>query len=235
MIAIVVGGLVHLRRLAVPLISFVVGFLIALAFIGPIVEFTMRPLLQMPPSLAYTHPPNARHLYTQVAALAGFVLATPVLFYQLWVLVAPGPSGRRRWLAIRFACIGSGLFVTGALMSHFVFFPWAWSLLTQTPAEDVGLIRLQPAFFLYAELLIVCGLLCPMPASVLLLTRVGAITPDLLLRNFWYASALIVTVAAVVTPTPDVITLAVAAAPLFAVYSLSAVVARISGSVQRRA
>ncbi len=72
-IAIVVGGLVHVRRLVVPLVSFAVGFLIALAFIGPIVEFTMRPLLQMPPSLAYTNPPNAGHLYTQVAALAGFV------------------------------------------------------------------------------------------------------------------------------------------------------------------
>ncbi len=120
-------------------------------------------------------------------------------------------------------------------MSHFVIFPWAWSLLTHTPAEDVGLIGLQPAFFFYAELLLVCGLLCPMPASVLITDPSGCNTPDLLSRNFGYASALIITVAALVTPTPDVITLAVAAAPLFVVYSLSAFVARISDSVQRRA
>ncbi len=229
-IAILASNVVSLRRLIAIALSVALGFLIALAFIGPILEFTLRPLLEATPSLSYLEPANERGLYAQVAALAGFVLATPVIFYHVWLFAAAGPSTGRRWAAVRFACVGSSLFIAGAAMSHFVFFPWVWSILTHAMADDaVALIRLQPAFLFYAELLLVCGLLCPMPTSALLLARVGAIAPDLLSRNFGYASALLVTVAAVVTPTPDVITLAVAAVPLLAVYSLSAFLTRISG------
>jgi len=150
----------------------------------------------------------------------------PVIFYQLW-WAATGRSAHKRWLAMRFGFLATGCFIGGALFSHVVLFPWAWRLWARFVPDGIQLApSLSMAFSFYAKLVLNCGLACQIPATVFLLARVGAVTPDFFVRNIAYAAVVIVSIAAYVTQTGDPITLLLAAAPLFTVYGLSVLIAR---------
>ncbi len=226
-VAICVAQSRHLRGLGILTLSMVVGFLITVAFIGPVLNFIMGPVKGVAaPGTAYVwaQPFDAFVLYAQIAALGGFVLATPVLFYQAWFVVA-GHDAHTGWFAIRFALLASTCFACGALLSHFVVFPWVGGFLLAFRDDPQAFPLIQSAFSFYAKLLLTCGLAVQLPATVLLLARVGAITPDFLVRHTGYAAVAVVTVAAILTPTHDLVTLTLTALPLFVVYVLCVLIA----------
>ncbi len=219
------------KRLITAAISLVVGFLIAFAFIGYIFDFIMSGMQEaLPPGdqLVYTEPTEAFFLYIKMAALAGLVLAIPVVLYQLWLFVAPGLYAREKRFAIPFVVFATIFFVGGAAFSHYMLFPWAWSFFASFSTEsDIMqfMPRIQPAFSLYVRLLLACGLVFQMPTLVFFLARVGAVTPGFLARNIKYAILLIFIFAAVLTPTGDPVTLTMMAAPMIVLYGFSIFIA----------
>lgn len=217
------------KRLIISVVALLAGFLVAFAFIARIFEFIMRPLQQILPDggrLVYTEPTEAFFLYIKIAALAGLVMAVPVVLHQLWQFVAPGLYAREKKFAIPFVFFASLFFVGGALFSHFLLFPWAWSFFAGFTTDYMEFFpRIQPAFSLYVKLLLACGLVFQMPTLVFFLARVGAVTPGFLARNTQYAVLLIFVFAAVLTPTGDPVTLTMMAAPMMALYGLSIVIA----------
>ena len=219
------------KRLITAAISLVVGFLIAFAFIGYIFDFIMSGMQEaLPPGdqLVYTEPTEAFFLYIKMAALAGLILAIPVVLSQLWLFVAPGLYAREKRFAIPFVVFATIFFVGGAAFSHYMLFPWAWSFFASFSTEsDIMqfMPRIQPAFSLYVRLLLACGLVFQMPTLVFFLARVGAVTPGFLARNIKYAILLIFIFAAVLTPTGDPITLTMMAAPMIVLYGLSILIA----------
>ena len=220
-------------RLIVSVSALLVGFLAAFAFISPIFEFIMRPLQEILPNdgrLVYTEPTEAFFLYIKIAALAGLVLAIPVILHQLWRFVAPGLYAREKRFAIPFVLFASLFFVGGALFSHYLLFPWAWSFFAGFTTDFMEFFpRIQPAFSLYVKLLLACGVVFQMPTVVFFLARVGAVTPGFLVRNTKYAVLLIFIFAAVLTPTGDPVTLTMMAAPMILLYGLSIFIAWIFG------
>jgi sec-independent protein translocase protein TatC len=216
-------------RLIVSVSALFVGFLAAFAFIAPIFEFIMRPLQEILPNdgrLVYTEPTEAFFLYIKIAALAGLVLAIPVILYQVWRFVAPGLYSREKRFAIPFVVFASAFFVGGALFSHFLLFPIAWRFLAGFTTDYMEFMpRIQPAFSLYVRLVLACGVVFQMPTLVFFLARVGAVTPRFLIRNTKYAILLIFIFAAVLTPTGDPVTLTLMATPMILLYGLSIVIA----------
>ena len=216
-------------RLLVSVAALFVGFLGAFAFISPIFEFIMRPLQEILPNdgrLVYTEPTEAFFLYIKIAALAGLVLAVPIILYQLWRFVAPGLYAREKRFAIPFVMLATFFFVGGALFSHYLLFPWAWSFFAGFTTDYMQFFpRIQPAFSLYVKLLLACGVVFQMPTVVFFLARVGAVTPRFLVRNTKYAVLLIFIFAAVLTPTGDPVTLTMMAAPMILLYGLSILIA----------
>ena len=217
------------KRLVASVLSLLVGFLIAFAFISPIFDFIMRPLQEILPGdgrLVYTEPTEAFFLYIKIAALAGLILAIPVILYQLWRFVAPGLYAREKKFAIPFVFFASSFFILGALFSHFLLFPWAWAFFAGFTSDYMQFFpRIQPAFSLYVKLLLACGTVFQMPTLVFFLARVGAVTAGFLIKNTKYAILLIFIFAAVLTPTGDPVTLTMMAAPMIALYGLSIIIA----------
>lgn len=226
-------------RLIISVGTLLVGFLVAFLFtwptgipgfpVSPIFEFIMRPLQEILPDggrLVYTEPAEAFFLYIKIAALAGLILAIPVVLYQLWRFVAPGLYAREKRFAIPFVFFASGFFITGTLFSHFLLFPWAWRFFAGFSTDYMEFFpRIQPAFSLYVKLVLACGLVFQMPTLVFFLARVGAVTPGWLIRNTKYAILLIFIFAAVLTPTGDPVTLTMMAAPMIVLYGLSIIIA----------
>jgi len=221
------------KRLVVTAIALLGGFLICFAFINPIFDFIMRPLQEILPDggqLVYTEPTEAFFLYIKVAALAGLVLATPAVLSQLWLFVAPGLYAHEKRFAIPFVVFATLFFVGGALFSHFVLFPVAWTFFAGFASDYMEFMpRIQPAFSLYVKLLLACGVVFQMPTLVFFLARVGAVTPGFLVRNIKYAILLIFIFAAIITPTGDPVTLTLMAAPMMVLYVLSIGIAWLFG------
>ena len=89
------------KRLVISLCSILVGILVAFAFIKYIFEFIMRPLQEILPNdgrLVFTEPTEAFFLYMKVAALAGLIIAFPVVAGQTWLFIAPGLYSREKRL-----------------------------------------------------------------------------------------------------------------------------------------
>ena len=221
------------KRLVISLLSILVGILVAFAFIPYVFEFIMRPLQEILPEggrLVYTEPTEAFFLYMKMAALAGLLIAFPVVAAQTWFFMAPGLYAREKRFATPFVAMATFFFVGGAFFSHFLLFPWAWGFFAGFGTEYMEFLpRIQPAFSLYVKLVLACGLMFQMPTIVFFLSRVGAITPRFLIRNTKYAILLIFIVAAILTPTGDPVTLTMMAAPMTVLYGLSILIAWIFG------
>ena len=221
------------KRLIIVAVSLLVGFLCCFAVITPIFDFIMVPLYEILPDggrLAYTEPAEAFLLYIKIAALAGLILAAPVILSQVWLFVAPGLYSHEKKFAIPFVVGSTFFFLLGALFSHYLLFPWAWSFFAGFASDYMEFIpRIQPAFSLYVKLLLACGLVFQMPTIVFFLSKIGVVTAGFLARNIKYAVLLIFVFAAILTPTGDPVTLTIMAMPMIALYGLSIGIAWVFG------
>jgi sec-independent protein translocase protein TatC len=217
------------QRLIKALLAVLVGFLIAIAFINPIFDFVMAPLQAILPAggkLIYTEPTEAFMLYMKMAALVGLMIALPVVLWQVWAFIAPGLYAHEKRFAIPFVMMSTIFFIGGALFSHYVVFPAMWRFFASFSTETVEFApRIEPVFSLYVRMALGMGAVFEMPTLVMFLARVGLVTPMFLIRHTKYAILIIFVVAAVVTPSPDVVSQFLLALPMFVLYAFSIFVA----------
>jgi sec-independent protein translocase protein TatC len=212
------------------------GFLIALFFIDTIFGFIMRPLAATLPAgrkMIYTEPTEAFMLQLKVAALAGVVIAAPAVMWQLWLFIAPGLYRREKRLALPFIVSTSLLFVAGAAFNHYVVFPIAFTFLGSFTKDYMEFMpRITPVFSLYSQLLLAFGIIFQMPVLVFTLARLGLVTAGFLWKNTKYAVLIIFVISAVITPTSDVVTQTLMAAPMLVLYVVSIGIAWLFGKKQ---
>ena len=214
-------------RLMLSFGALAVGFVVCFGFIAPIFDFIMEPLaavLEDGVRMIYTSAPEYFFLELKMAALAGLILATPVVMSQVWLFIAPGLYAHEKRFAIPFVVFASVFFIGGTLFGHYILFQVAWGFFANFGAENEYVAftpRLQDAFGLYVRLVLACGVIFQLPTIVFFLARMGVASPRFLIRNFKYAFLLCFVFAAILTPTPDPVTMTVMAGPMLALYVLS--------------
>ena len=209
-------------------LAVVAGTALALVRRGDIVDFLLRPLNEVlgEGGLIFTAPAELLLFELRLALLAGLVIASPVVLYQLWSAVAPALFREHRRLALSVLLLSTVLFAVGCVFSHVVVFPMTWRFFASF-ASDIVTFRpaIGDTFTLYQRLLLTFGVAFQLPVAALLLARIGLLTPGVLLRHGKYAVLLAFVISAVVTPTPDVIVQTALAVPLLLLYLVSAGVA----------
>ncbi len=221
------------RRILYAVIALAIGFAISFFFITDIFDFIMRPLQQMLPpggTLVYTDPTEAFMLNIKIALIAGLILASPAIFLQLWLFVAPGLYSHEKKWAIPFVVMSSFFFVAGAAFSHYVVFPLTWKFFVSFTNDILTFMpRIAPAFSLYLRLLLAFGIVFQMPTLVLFLARMGVVTARFLIRNFKFAVLIMVIASAVITPDGGGVSLVAMTGPMILLYGLSIVLAWLFG------
>ena len=214
------------------------GFLIAFIFVQQLFDFVMRPLQAgLPPGakLVYTEPTEAFVLYIQIAAIAGLVIALPLVMAQVWLFIAPGLYAHEKKMALPFILMSSGFFIAGAAFSHYVVFPLTWKFFVSFTSDYLTFMpRIEPAFSLYIKMLLAFGLVFQMPTIVLFLARMGVVTARFLWRQIKYAILAIFIIAAVITPSGDMFTQTAMAGPMIGLYLLSILLAWAFGKKPKR-
>ena len=217
------------QRLIKALGGVILGFVVAILFIDRIYNFIMAPLQAVLPGggkLIYTEPTEAFLLYMKMAALAGLLIALPILLWQLWAFIAPGLYAHEKRFAIPFVMMSTIFFTMGCAFSHYVAFPAAWTFFGSFASDTLQFApRIEPVFSLYVRMALGLGVVFEMPTLVMFLARVGMVTPKFLLRHTKYAILIIFIVAAIVTPGSDPLSLFLVAVPMIGLYGFSIIVA----------
>ena len=219
------------KRIVASCIGVAVGVLASFAFINQIVNFLLTPTRNVLPAgsrMIYTQPGEAFGLYIQVSLIMGVVIAAPWIMYQVWLFIAPGLYTNEKKLAIPFVAMSTAGFISGTLVNHYITFPFMMKFFASFNTADlVFMPRLEDVFDLYSKMLLGMGLVFQMPTIVYFLAKMRLVTARFLLRHFKYAFLIIFIIAAVITPTGDMVTQTIFAAPMVGLYLLSILIAWI--------
>jgi sec-independent protein translocase protein TatC len=219
--------LVELRkRLINSLIAIAVGAFVGVYISKYVIEWITGPMLKalseahLDPKLIYTHPAGYLNLIITLGVYIGIVLASPVVLHQIWLFVAPALYKHERSAVTGFLFSTVFLFLGGIAFGYFIMLPYVLKFLVSFQGPVVPMISINEYFDLTLMVLLGLGLVFELPILVFFLSLFGIVTPRFLWRNIRYAILIIAIVAAIVTPTPDAMTMLIFMAPMVGLYFL---------------
>lgn len=204
-----------------------VAFVLCVIFTNELWRLVAQPVesalreLGLPHHLVFTTAMEAfSTVWVELPMLAAVFLASPWVLYQLWAFIAPGLyEDERRWAAPFVICT-AGLFVAGGLFAYFVAFRYGLTFLLGI-GRDLQLqpmVRVSEYFDLFINVTLGIGVVFELPVLLFLLTLLHVVSPSFLLRNSRYAILGLTTLAAVITPTQDLVNLLLLLVPMCALY-----------------
>jgi sec-independent protein translocase protein TatC len=222
-------------RIIWSLIPALVGVLVAFRFSDQILHFVQRPLERLGLQLVQLTPTEAFWTSMKISMICGLFVAMPVILWQVWAFVAPGLHKHERRFAAPFVVIGSLLFLIGASFALFVVVPFAVTFLLNFGKRQgiQPMISVSSHVDFVIKFTLAFGFVFELPLALTMLSMMGLVTPQFLSKNRKYAILMNFIIAAVLTPTPDVLNQTLMAGPLCILYEVGILAARIFGKRRR--
>ena len=222
----------HLEELRNRILNAVYGlgiaFVFALIFAGKLWDIISDPAVEAlkhlhvdPPQLAQLTPMEAFSvIWVQLPLLCSVFIASPWIVYQLWAFISPGLYRKEKRLALPFVLTTAGLFIGGGCFAYFLAFRYGLEFLLGIGMMNNvrPVVSITEYFDLFVNVTLGVGLVFEMPVLIFLLTLLHILSPRFLLRHSRYAILVIVIIAAIITPTPDVFNLMLFAVPMSLLY-----------------
>lgn len=209
------------RRLIFCAIGIAAGGIVGWALSDLIIQAGAAPIDSIPrvdAALNFTTVSAAFDLRFRVALTAGIVLASPVWLYNLWAFIVPGLTPKEMRYGILFVALAVPLFISGAAAGWLVM-PNIVSLLVSFAPEDTAtLLSASEYFDFLLRLTVAVGLAFVAPLGIVALNAAGVITARSVIRAWRVAIAVILIFSAAVTPSADVLSMFLLAAPVVALY-----------------
>lgn len=231
------------NRLIYSLIAFLVAMVAAFTVAQPIFNFLAAPLARLmvahgqKPELIYTGLQQGFFTQVRISVFGGFVLAFPVIGYQLWRFVAPGLYRQEKRAFLPFMIASPLLFLLGCAFAFYVLVPLVYDFFLgfqQFGASDpaVGGVDIQflgtinEYLALTMKFMIAFGLCFQIPVALTLMGMAGLVTAKGLAGFRKYAIVLMLFLAAFVTPGPDVMSQLVLFGAIYPLYEISILLVR---------
>ncbi len=209
------------RRLVRALIAVAIGAALCYAWSEELYKALLQPLLiQLPPDshIIFTELTEAFLTYFKVALLGGFVLASPVVSYQIWRFVSPGLYRKERRIVLVFSLWSTIAFLAGMAFAFFVAVPGIFSFLMSFGRSIiVPMPSMKDSLSLILRMLLIFGVMFELPLVLYLGGRAGILSPGLLRRGRKIAAVSVLLLAAVLTP-PDAVSQLIVSVPLYILY-----------------
>jgi len=216
------------KRLLKSLLAVIIATGCALYFAKDLMRWFIVPLGQV--RLNVTEVMGSFMAYFKLGLVVGIIVSIPVIFYQLWAFVAPGLYPKEKRMVLPFVSSATLLFLVGAAFCYFWVLPWSLQFLIGMAGDLFNPIITINSYITFAGLLILAfGLCFELPVLAYALGKIGVLSSSFLIRGRKYAIVVILIVAAILTPTPDVFTQLLLAVPMYLLYEVSIVVVRLTG------
>lgn len=218
------------KRLVISSITLIVMFFVCFAFYEPILNWMMVPVEAALPQNSQMVAVEIQETFftaLKVAFFAGFIASLPVIFWQLWLFLAPGLYDHEKKLVIPFVFFGTLMFLVGASFAYYIVVPLGFDFLI---AFGSTVVTVLPSIGKYVDfftkLLFGFGIAFELPVITFFLAKIGLVDDRMLKDFFRYAIVIIFIVAAILTP-PDVLSQLLMAAPLILLYGISIYIAKV--------
>lgn len=240
--------LAHLAELRKRLIWSVaavgVGLIAAMSQTSRLMELLKRPLMveltfqrkypflvnsvkASPPEVIFTAPAEAFWAHLKVALLVGLVVALPFVLLQVWRFVEPGLLPKEKRFAVPFVIFSTFSFALGMTFCFLLVLPYALTFLLSFDPNLKPMLKVGEYIDFTVKFLLAFGLIFELPLALAIAARLGMVTPQFLSRNRKYALFLCFVVGAVLTPTPDIFNQLLMAIPMYLLYEVGIVAARV--------
>jgi sec-independent protein translocase protein TatC len=214
------GHLEELRdRLVKAGVAVLAGTIIAAAFTTQILQLLIAPYGH---KLQVLGPTEGISIYFRVALTAGLILAMPVLVYQLFMFILPGLEEREKNYVFWGVPSATVLFLIGAAFAWFIMLPAAIGFLSNWQT-DVFLQEWQSQKYIpfVTSIIFWIGVSFETPLIIFIMSRLGLVTPQFLIKQWRFAVVIISIAAAMITPTVDPFNMALVMLPLLVLYGFS--------------
>ena len=220
--------------------SFIAVFLAVLPawfFSKELYNILARPVTQFLPadkSLVFTKLTAPFMLYMKVSFLAALIFTSPFIFLQIWYFITPGLYRKEKKLVVPFVLFTSFFFIAGAAFAYMVVFPFACNFFLSMGSEFDALITIDEYFSLALRVILGIAVVFELPTLVFFLSKLGIVTAQGMIKYFKYAVLVVFIIAAIITPTPDMITQSIIAVPMLGLYGLSILIALMVGKKREK-
>ena len=233
------GHLKELRnRILVCVILLVAMFALCLRFAPQIVTALTDMGEKYKYVYVYIAPQELFLVYMNVALVGAVVICFPVLAYQIYAFCSPGLSGKERTY-ISGALVAGGLcFLAGVAFAYFISLPFMLHFLIQfTFTGEVAVspsISIQSYVSFLLTVFVIFGLVFELPVVSVLLTGLGIVRAEWLVKGRKVMIVVIFVLAAIITP-PDIVSQIMVAIPMIGLYELSIALSRVVGRAKKTA
>lgn len=211
------------HRLLIAVLAFAVGTVLSFLFVERVLTVLIRPVGRV----IFTAPTEAFFIRLKVAALTGAFLSLPVILIQIWRFISVGLTLRERRYTLSLLPVSLILFVAGGAFAFFAILPVGVRFLLSYQTETLVPMISIGAYTSFATAFVLAfGLVFQLPVVILLLARIGVVTPAALAAGRRYALLAIVAASAVLTPGGDVFSQLLMAIPTYILYEVSIWIAR---------
>lgn len=234
------------KRIIVSLAALLIGFIACFSYSEEIFEVLILPLksemsfsMHSPfvslipskiknPSLVFLAPAEAFWMHMKVSFVAGLVLSLPIILHQFWKFISPGLLLKEKKYIGPFVVSASLLFLVGALFCFLLVLPFAMGfLLTYKTGSMTPMLSVGNYVDFCLKFILAFGAVFELPIIIVLLTRMGIVTPKTLAKNRKYAILIAFIIAAILTPTPDAFNQTLMAVPMIVLYEVGILVSRL--------
>ena len=229
------------RRIIYSIIAVAVGFFLCWGYAERIYEIMQRPIMEalrrngLAEKLVYLNPTEPFNLYLKVGLLAGLFVASPFVLYQVWLFISPGLYRNEKRYLTPFMFSTVGLFLAGGYFGYKLVYPQALEFLIGYGKQFTPMITIGEYTDLFLTIIIGMGMIFELPILVFFLSLMGIVTAGWMWRNLRYSILVIFIIAAILTPTTDILNMCIFAAPMVALYVVSIAIAWMVHPTQRRA
>jgi len=219
------------KRLIVCIAAIAVGFGICCFFDQKLIDILAQPLKDvLPPGthLIFTGVSEAFFAALKVSFFAGIIFASPVILYEIWCFIAPGLYDKEKKYLLPFVFFSTILFVSGVTFCYYIVLPIAYKFFMSYTTDSIKpLPSLREYLSFSSKMLLAFGIIFELPIFILFLSKIGFVSLRTLTVYRKYAILFIFIIAAIVTPSTDVVSQALTALPLWILYEISIVLVRV--------
>ena len=178
------------------------------------------------PTFNFASPTEPFWVYTKLAMYGALLIASPLVFWELWKFIAPGLYKKEKRMALGVTIATALCFLGGALFGFFVICKPALTYMLSF-AENLGGLKIQPTIMMdevvgfMLAMLLGTGVAFELPVVLGVLGWIGLVKSRQLWKFNKYALILSTVVGGILTPGPDVLSQVLMAGPLFALYNVS--------------
>lgn len=160
-----------------------------------------------------------------IAVMGAFIVAFPYIIFELWNFIKPALNKKEKQYARGSVVWISLCFFIGAAFGYYLLAPFTFNFLASFTLGKTGAILYNPSITDYIDsltnLILGCGIAFELPMLAYVLAKIGLVNARLLKKYSKYAFIVILIAAAVITPSPDITSQVIVAAPLLLLYWIS--------------